>query len=75
MEDSEEAQEVSEAPKTSEVKTEVKDAKTEAKEGGMKENSEVATVDEDQRKLFVGGLAQVPISPISFSLLPRSLLS
>ena len=56
MEDSEEAKEVSEAPKTSEVKTEVK---TEGKEGEMKDNSEVATVDEDQRKLFVGGLAQV----------------
>ena len=25
----------------------------------MKDNSEVGTVDEDQRKLFVGGLAQV----------------
>merc|ERR1719341_2205923 len=55
MEDSEEAKEVSEAPKTSEVKMEVK---TEGKEGEMKDNSEVATVDEDQRKLFVGGLAQ-----------------
>ena len=62
MEDSEEAKEVSEAPKTSEVKAEVK---TEGKEGEMKDNSEVATVDEDQRKLFVGGLAQV--SDRSFS--------
>ena len=56
MEDSEEAKEVSEAPKTSEVKTEVK---TEGKEVELKDNSEAATVDEDQRKLFVGGLAQV----------------
>ena len=52
MEDGKEVKEVSEAPKTSEVKTE-------EKEGEMKNNSEVAMVDEDQRKLFVGGLAQV----------------
>ena len=63
MEDSEEAKEVSEAPKTSEVKTEVK---TEGKEGEMKDNSEVATVDEDQRKLFVGGLAQVSVRSFSY---------
>ena len=56
MEDSKEVKEVSEAPKTSEVKTEVK---TEEKEEEMKDNSEAAMVDEDQRKLFVGGLAQV----------------
>ena len=56
MEDSKEAKEVSEAPKTSEVKTEVK---MEEKEGEIKDNSDAAMVDEDQRKLFVGGLAQV----------------
>jgi len=55
MEDSKEAKEVSEAPKTSEVKTEVK---MEEKEGEIKDNSDAAMVDEDQRKLFVGGLAQ-----------------
>ena len=53
MEYSEEAKEVLESPKTSEVKTEVKQEES-------KDGSEVAaTVDEDQRKLFVGGLAQV----------------
>jgi len=52
IEDSEEAKEVSEAPKTSEVKVEVKT------EGEIKDNSEAVAVDEDQRKLFVGGLAQ-----------------
>ena len=57
IEDSEEAKEVSEAPKTSEVKVEVKT------EGEIKDNSEAVAVDEDQRKLFVGGLAQVFISP------------
>jgi len=52
MEYSEEAKEVLESPKTSEVKTEVKQEES-------KDGSEVATtVDEDQRKLFVGGLAQ-----------------
>ena len=60
MEDSKEAKEVSEAPKTSEVKTEVKtEVKMEEKEGEIKDNSDAAMVDEDQRKLFVGGLAQV----------------
>ena len=58
-----EAREVSDAPKTSEVKTEVK---TEVKEGEMKDNSEVGTVDEDQRKLFVGGLAQVTARSSSY---------
>ena len=62
MEYSEEGKEVLEAPKTSEVKTDVKTGgKFEGKtEEEMKDVSEVATtVDEDQRKLFVGGLAQV----------------
>jgi len=61
MEYSEEGKEVLEAPKTSEVKTDVKTGgKFEGKtEEEMKDVSEVATtVDEDQRKLFVGGLAQ-----------------
>ena len=58
-----EAREVSDAPKTSEVKTEVK---TEGKEGEMKDNSEVGKVDEDQRKLFVGGLAQVTARSSSY---------
>ena len=56
-----EAREGSDAPKTSEVKTEVK---TEGKEGKMKDNSEVGTVDE--RKLFVGGLAQVTARSSSY---------
>jgi len=52
IETSDGVKEVSVAPKTSEVKTEVKMEET-------KGASEVATgVDEDQRKLFVGGLAQ-----------------
>ena len=57
MECSEEVKEEgSEAPKRSDVKTEVKtDMKAEVTNG----SSEVVTVDEDQRKLFVGGLAQV----------------
>ena len=32
----------------------------------MKDNSEVGTVDEDQRKLFVGGLAQVTARSSSY---------
>ena len=32
----------------------------------MKDNSEVGTVDEDQRKLFVGGLAQVTARSFSY---------
>merc|ERR1719341_253035 len=51
IETSEGVKEASEAPKASEVKTEAKMEET----NGV---SEVATVDEDQRKLFVGGLAQ-----------------
>merc|ERR1719341_1196780 len=51
IETSEGVKEASEAPKASEVKTKVKMEET----NGV---SEVATVDEDQRKLFVGGLAQ-----------------
>ena len=43
----------SEASKTSEVKVEVK------VEDSTKDNSETVLIDEDQRKLFVGGLAQV----------------
>ena len=43
----------SEASKTSEVKVEVK------LEDSTKDNPEPVLIDEDQRKLFVGGLAQV----------------
>ena len=61
MECSEEVKdETSEAPKTSDVKTEVKtDMKPEVNREATNGSSEVVTVDEDQRKLFVGGLAQV----------------
>ena len=61
MECSEEVKdETSEAPKTSDVKTEVKtDMKAEVNREATNGSSEVVTVDEDQRKLFVGGLAQV----------------
>ena len=48
-----EGREVSEASKTSEVKVEVK------LEDSTKDNPETVLIDEDQRKLFVGGLAQV----------------
>ena len=43
----------SEASKTSEVKVEVK------LEDSTKDNPDAVLIDEDQRKLFVGGLAQV----------------
>ena len=57
MECSEEVKEEgSEAPKTSDVKT---DMKAEVNREATNGSSEVVTVDEDQRKLFVGGLAQV----------------
>ena len=61
MECSEEVKEEgSEAPKTSDVKTEVKtDMMAEVNREATNGSSEVVTVDEDQRKLFVGGLAQV----------------
>ena len=45
--------EASEVSKTSEVKAEVK------VEDSTKDNPETVLIDEDQRKLFVGGLAQV----------------
>ena len=48
-----EGREASEASKTSEVKVEVK------LEDSTKDNSATVLIDEDQRKLFVGGLAQV----------------
>ena len=48
-----EGREASEASKTSEVKVEVK------LEDSTKDNSATVPIDEEQRKLFVGGLAQV----------------
>ena len=48
-----EGKEASEVSKTSEVKVEVK------VEDSTKDNPETVLIDEDQRKLFVGGLAQV----------------
>ena len=48
-----EGRETSEASKTSEVKVEVK------LEDSTKDNSATVPIDEEQRKLFVGGLAQV----------------
>ena len=51
--DSREGREALEASKTSEVKVEVK------LEDSTKDNSATVFIDEDQRKLFVGGLAQV----------------
>ena len=52
--------EASEVSKTSEVKAEVK------VEDSIKDNSETVLIDEDQRKLFVGGLAQVFPMPVKF---------
>ena len=52
--------EASEVSKTSEVKAEVK------VEDSTKDNSETVLIDEDQRKLFVGGLAQVFPMPVKF---------
>ena len=68
MECSEEVKdETSEAPKTSDVKTEVKtDMKAEVNREATNGSSEVVTVDEDQRKLFVGGLAQVSYNSRKF---------
>ena len=51
--DSREGREALEASKTSEVKVEVK------LEDSTKDNPDAVLIDEDQRKLFVGGLAQV----------------
>ena len=51
--DSREGREALEASKTSEVKVEVK------LEDSTEGNSATVLIDEDQRKLFVGGLAQV----------------
>ena len=51
--ESREGRESSEASKTSEVKVEVK------LEDSTKDNPDAVLIDEDQRKLFVGGLAQV----------------
>ena len=48
-----ECREASEVSKTSEVKVEVK------LEDSTKDNPATVLIDEDQRKLFVGGLAQV----------------
>ena len=48
-----EGREASEVSKTSEVKAEVK------VEDSTKDTPETVLIDEDQRKLFVGGLAQV----------------
>ena len=51
----------SEASKTSEVKVEVK------LEDSTKDNPDAVLIDEDQRKLFVGGLAQVFFMPVQFT--------
>ena len=59
--DSREGREALEASKTSEVKVEVK------LEDSTKDNSATVFIDEDQRKLFVGGLAQVFFMPVQFT--------
>ena len=51
-----EGREAMEVSKTSEVKV----------EDSTKDNSETVLIDEDQRKLFVGGLAQVFFMPIQY---------
>ena len=51
-----EGREAMEVLKTSEVKVEVK------VEDSTKDNPETVLIDEDQRKLFVGGLAQVSMT-------------
>ena len=56
-----EGRESSEASKTSEVKVEVK------LEDSTKDNPETVLIDEDQRKLFVGGLAQVFFMPVQYN--------
>ena len=56
-----EGREVSEASKTSEVKVEMK------LEDSTEGNSATVLIDEDQRKLFVGGLAQVFFMPVQFT--------
>ena len=59
--DSREGREALEASKTSEVKVEVK------LEDSTEGNSATVLIDEDQRKLFVGGLAQVFFMPVQFT--------
>ena len=51
-----EGREASEVSKTSEVKV----------EDSTKDNPETVLIDEDQRKLFVGGLAQVFSMPVQY---------
>ena len=59
--DSREGREALEASKTSEVKVEMK------LEDSTEGNSATVLIDEDQRKLFVGGLAQVFFMPVQFT--------
>ena len=61
-----EGREAMEVSKTSEVKVEVK------VEDSTKDNPETVLIDEDQRKLFVGGLAQVCLCQFSSLVQPIS---
>ena len=56
-----ECREALEVSKTSEVKVEVK------LEDSTKDNPATVLIDEDQRKLFVGGLAQVFFMPVQYN--------